>query len=115
MSSLLGFIQLLLVLVPVGKKQHKAVITKQHKITTHSAVIIEAEEGSTSTNTILPQPFRQAASPGTSHDDKGIPAAPFSILTILFIDFFASGQSFSNKPFRSCALYILYCQLKSDC
>jgi hypothetical protein len=33
----------------------------------------------------------------------------------LFIDLSASGQSFSNKPFRSCALYILYCQLKSDC
>lgn len=115
MSSLLGFIQLLLVLVPVGKKQQRAVITEQHKINTHSAVIIEAEEGSSSTNAILPQPFIQAASPGTSHDDKGIAAAPFSVLTILFIDLFASGQSFSNKPFRSCALYILYCQLKSDC
>lgn len=115
MSSLLGFIQLLLVLVPIGKKQHKAVITEQHEITNHSAVIIEAEEGSTSTNAILPQPFIQAASPGSSHDDKGLPAAPFSVLTILFIDLSASGQSFSNKPFRSCALYIMYCQLKSDC
>lgn len=115
MSSLLGFIQLLLVLVPVGKKQQRAVITEQHKITTHSPIIVEVSEGSSSNHAILPQPFGPAASPGTSQDDKGIPATPHSLSTIFFSDQIVWGRSLSNKPFRSCALYILYCQLKSDC
>lgn len=115
MSSLLGFIQLLLVLVPVGKKQHKAVISEQQIIIPHTAVIIEVGEVATSNNSILPSPVGAAASPATSHDDKGVPASPFSLLAISCIDHSASGQSFSNKPFRNCALYILYCQLKSDC
>lgn len=115
MSSLLGFIQLLLVLVPVGKKQHKAVISEQQKIITLAAVLVEEGGGSTPNQLILPQPSCPAASPATSHDDKGIPAAPISLLAILFTDHSVSGQSFSNKPYRSCALYILYCQLKADC
>lgn len=115
MSSLLGFIQLLLVLVPIGKKQHKSVITEQQQITTHTAVIVEVGDGSTSNRILLPLPVAPSSSLATSQDDKGIPATPFTLLDFLFTDQSASGQLLSNKPFRKCALYILYCQLKSDC
>lgn len=115
MSSLLGFIQLLLVLVPVGKKQQRAVIVEQKKFSIHTPAIVEAAEASTSNHTLIPLPNCPEGSPATTQDDKGIPATPHSLSTIFFSDQTSWGRSLSSKPFRSCALYILYCQLKSDC
>lgn len=113
MASLPGFIQLLLVLVPVGNKKQSALLKEAPKPGI-AAVAIEAGN-SMAPPVWLPVAVLPKNSAAVTQDDKGLPAVPFTLLGTLLDNYTASGQTLSNKPLRSCPLYILYCQLKSDC
>lgn len=113
MSSLLGFIQFLLVLVPTGNKKQKLICKEESRAATVT-LSIDVKIPATH-QIILPAAVLQAAPAAVTQDDKGLPACLFSFLDKRFLKAENSHQELSCKPYRFSKLYILFCRLKSDC
>jgi hypothetical protein len=113
MSSLLGFIQLLLVLVPTGNKKQKPICREESRA---AIVTLSIDVKTPATHQVfLPAAILQAAPAAVTQDDKGLPACLFSFLEKRFLKAGNSQQELSCKPCRFSKLYILFCRLKSDC
>jgi len=115
MSSLLGYIQLLLVFVPFGKQTHQTVFTEDKKVSTHDPEINKSIAIPSPLHAIPPFSNGLQASTTTTHNNKGIPPSLLARKKILFFNYTVGERLISNKPFHPCDLYILYCRLKSDC
>jgi hypothetical protein len=115
MTTLLGFIQLLLVFLPFGKQPHKTVFTEDKKVSTHAHEINKPIAIPSPLHSIPPFSNGLQASTTTTHNNKGIPSSPLARKKILFFNYTVGERLISNKPFHPCDLNILYCRLKSDC
>ena len=115
MTTLLGFIQLLLVLVPLEKPPHLAATKEQKKISAPAAETNQSPGHPLTHHAILPFRIGLLASLTTPNNNKAVAAIPSDLHNILFIACTAGIRAISNKPFRPRDLYILYCRLKSDC
>jgi hypothetical protein len=113
MSSFLGFIQLLLVLVPTGTKKPVPALTKKEQPAVIQTVRIQ-EAHKTDLNW-LPLPKLPAKSVAATNDDKFLPVFPPTTQTKAYVTSVGNKQFLTSKPFRTVKLFILFCRLKTDC
>ncbi|MFN9804690.1 MAG: hypothetical protein ACK54Y_12790 [Bacteroidota bacterium] len=113
MSSFLGFIQLLLVLVPTSTKKHAPALTnKEQPVISRTVLINDTQE---TDRNWLPTPPLPAKSVAATNDDKFLPVFPQTTHTNEYVNTGEGKQFLTSKPFCTVKLFILFCRLKTDC
>ena len=110
MSSILGYINLLLVLIQPSPASQEPVLEKQAVISS----LVEWIYPSAETANLLPQAAPPQRAEAVTHNSKALLAAGEVALIRYPSNLLAAGVALCNKAQHSVKLFILYCQLKSD-
>ena len=110
MSSILGYINLLLVLIQSAPANQEPVLEKQAAISS----LVEWVFPSTEPANLLPQEAPPQRAEAVTHNSKALLAAGEVALIRYPSNLSAAGVALCNKAQHSVKLFILYCQLKSD-
>ena len=110
MSSLLGYINLLLVLIQSAPANQEPVLEKQAAISS----LVEWVFTSGDPVNLLPQAAPPKRKEAVTHNNKALLASGEVALIRYPSNLSASWVALCNKAQHSVKLFILYCQLKSD-
>lgn len=110
MSSILGYINLLLVLIQSAPANQEPVLEKQATISS----LVEWVFTSGDPVNLLPQAAPPTRKEAVTHNNKAIPVSRGVALILYPSNLSATGVALCNKAQHSVKLFILYCKLKSD-
>jgi hypothetical protein len=110
MTSILGYINLLLVLIQPAPASQEPVLERQATISS----LVEWVFPSAEPAYLLPQAAPPQRKEAVTHNNKALPAAGEMGLIRYPSNLSASWVALCNKAQHSVKLFILYCQLKSD-
>lgn len=111
MASLIGYINLLLVLIQPAPVNREPVFDAPAILSSRVEWIIDASEN---TATFLPLPTPPKRPEAVTHNNKALPASGEVLLTRFSEDKHISSKDLCNKAKHAVKLFILFCQLKSD-
>ena len=110
MSSILGYINLLLVLIQPAPANREPVLEKQVAI----SPLVEWVLTSVDPKSLQPQEAPPQRKEAVTHNNKALLASGEVALIRYPTNLSASWVALCNKARQSVKLFILYCQLKSD-
>jgi hypothetical protein len=110
MSSILGYINLLLVLIQPAPANREPVLEKQ----VATSPLVEWVFTSVDPVTLLPQAAPPQRKEAVTHNNKALLASGEVALIRYPSNLSATWVALCNKAQHSVKLFILYCQLKSD-
>jgi hypothetical protein len=111
MAALIGYINLLLVLIQPAPSKREPVFEQRVILSSQIVCIIDDSIESAKLLPLVTQPELPEA---VTHNNKALPISGNIRLSPPFMDVIISRNSLCNKAKHALKLFILFCQLKSD-